>query len=68
MVRIPAPHPPLNATARLVDGLASVRLAVVLMAILATCIWAMFYEVSHGTDAVRNSNWWHATKPALLTR
>jgi ResB-like family len=54
MVRIPADRPPLKLAIRLADLLASVRLAVVLMFVLAgTCIWATFYEVSHGTAAVQ---------------
>ena len=54
MVRIPTLRPALKAAARLADALASVRLAVVLMAALAlVCIAATFYEVDHGTPAVQ---------------
>jgi len=54
MVRIPTPRSALKAAARLADALASVRLAVLLMATLGlVCIVATFYEVDHGTPAVQ---------------
>jgi ResB-like family len=68
MVRVPAARPALNATARLLDALASVRLAVVLMAVLAaTCSWATFYEVGHGTAAVQRLVYGSAWFTLLLT-
>ncbi len=59
-----------KATRRLVDGLGSLRLAVVLMVALGvTCTIATFYEASHGTPATQRSfygTWWFAGLLALL--
>lgn len=59
-----------TATRRLVDALASIRLAVTLMAALGgVCVVATFYESRHGTPAAQRvfyGTWWFALLLALL--